>query len=76
MKQATPKQVRHHYARIFKLAGQYSQAMYDAKHAGVLVWEGEDQSPTALLWETRQRFDKAAEKQLAQAMREEIKGGK
>lgn len=70
----TPKQVRYHYARIARLRSRLASALVDAYSVDVIVYEDhETESPCAALYEVWRRIKKSTEKQLAQAMREEIK---
>lgn len=72
----TPKQVRFHYGRIAKLRAKLQEALNDAHDAEVIVYASySDESPCKTLYETWERIKKTTEKQLANAMREEIRIG-
>lgn len=73
----TPKQVRFHYGRIAKLRMKLQIALNDAHNTNVISYTDYDtQSPCKTLFETWERIKETTEKQLAQAMREEIADGK
>lgn len=70
----TPKQVRFHFAKIARLRWRLQWALNEAHEAKVIVYEDyTDQSPCSTLSETWERIKATTEKQLAQAMRDEIK---
>lgn len=72
----TPKQVRFHYGRIAKLRVKLQYALNDAHEAGVIVYAAySEESPCKTLFETWARIKATTEKQLAEAMREEIENG-
>lgn len=68
----TPKQVRYHYARMVKLRWKLQQALTDAHNADVIAYDDSKDSPCEALSECWARIKRTTEKQLAQAMREEI----
>lgn len=73
-KKPTPKQVRFHYNKIATLRSRLAHALNDAHDAGVLQYEKyTEESPCCTLVDTWERIKKTNEKQLAQAMREEIR---
>lgn len=74
----TPKQVRYHFTKIARLRHKLQNALNDAHNADVIQYEGknyEEQSPCRTLYETWDRIKGTTEKQLAQAFRDECKGG-
>lgn len=72
----TPKQVRHHFGKIARLRAKLQEALNDAHHAEVIVYDDyTTQSPCKTLYETWARIKATTEKQLSQAMREEIRYG-
>lgn len=72
----TPKQVRYHYNRVMKLNHKLARALIDAHNADVIQYEGYDMvSPCQANSECRERIKKTCEKQLAQAMHDEIRKG-
>lgn len=79
MKKPTANQVRYHYKKIDKLISKLELAIWQAKDAGVLQYDQQSHaelSPMRPLYDVYTRFDNACEKQLAQAMRDEISRGK
>lgn len=68
----TPKQVRYHYAKIRRLRWLLIHALNDAHTKGVIDYTDNNLSPCASHTETWRRVQMTTEKQLAQAMREEI----
>lgn len=74
----TPKQVRFHYGRIARLRAKLQEALNEAHHAEVIMYDSKlyhEQSPCSTLYITWDRIKATTEKQLAQAMREEIRHG-
>jgi hypothetical protein len=74
-KTPTPKQCRRHYARCRRAYYRLRKALNDAHHAGVIKYDNKrfaETSPCHSVWESEGRFVQSTEKQLAQAMREEI----
>lgn len=72
----TPKQVRYHYGKLNKLMDKLQEALVAAHTAEVIVYSQEfykEQGPCFSFWEMNSRVDKTTEKQLAEAMRKEIK---
>lgn len=79
----TPKQVRYHYGRCRKKIHALLDALNDAHQANVIDyevtktaegnWRQKHESVCDKLWEALSNFDKATERQLAAAMRTEIK---
>lgn len=78
---ATPKQVREVYRRIEYHHAKLMDALIDAHNMKVIQYDENsetwyrDQSACKTGWETKSRYEKATEKALAQAMREEIRKG-
>lgn len=73
-KQPTPKCVRYHYARVMKLRRKLDSAYRAAYRANVLKY-GKDEHHVVCntLWESWLHFEEKTEKQLANAMKEEIR---
>lgn len=73
----TPKQVRFHFGRIERAHNRLQDALNEAHNANVLVYtDYETQSPCKTNSETWKRILDTTEKQLASAMRQEIRSGK
>lgn len=72
----TPKQVRYHYERIARLRWKLIYALNDAHNADVIVYTDQALSPCASHSETWRQVEMTTEKQLAEAMRTEIRGNK
>lgn len=69
----TPKQVRYHYGKLRNLRFKFIVALNEAHQANVIQYDDyQSQSPCKTFGETWQRVLATTEKQLAQAMREEI----
>lgn len=71
----TPKQVRHHYARLKKAHHYLEKVLYEAHSIGVINYPQEEYhsiGPCASHYETWKRIEKTTERQLANAMKEEI----
>lgn len=72
----TPKQVRFHYLKMWKLHRKLALAMNAAHHANVIQYKDfTAESPCSTHCATEDRIDSTTEKQLAQAMKEEILKG-
>jgi hypothetical protein len=72
----TPKQVRYHYKRMMYRWRQLQNALNDAHNASVIKYPDgayRDEAPCASHWVTRDKIDATTEKNLANAMRSEIK---
>lgn len=74
----TPKQVRYHYGRVARLRAKLQDALTEAHGAKVIVYPDNEQSEKSPCWALHDcwtRFKASTEKQLAQAMRDEIYRG-
>lgn len=74
----TPKQVRFHFARVDSLIDKLNEAIWDAKRAGVIVYDDKKSHEESLgqpLYEIEIEigFKKTTEAVLAKAMRQEIR---
>lgn len=71
----TAKQVRFHFGRISKLHHKLQRALNDAHNAKVISYDGRftEEAPCWAHYECWLRVKKTTEKQLAQAMRDEIR---
>lgn len=70
----TPLQVRYHFGKIARLCHRLQLALNDAHVARVIDYKDySSESPCSTLHETWERVKKTSEKQLAEAMREEIR---
>lgn len=73
----TPKQVRYHYGRIERAHDRLQEALNAAHNAEVLKYtDFDNQSPCKTHNQTWERILATTEKQLAQAMRREIRSGR
>ncbi|CAB4169805.1 hypothetical protein UFOVP903_22 [uncultured Caudovirales phage] len=70
----TVKQVRYHYKKVDALYTKLARALNEAHAAEVLVYaDYVNESPCKLLFESEDRFNKTTEKQLADALRYELR---
>jgi len=72
---ATTKQVRHHYVRVRRAYDRLQQALNDAHTADVIVYDQSQYatlSPCQALHESERRFEASVEKQLLNAIKNEL----
>jgi hypothetical protein len=75
----TSKQVRFHMSRIYKLIDRLDDALTEAHNADVIEYDSKnyaEEGPCFAFSEVKSRVNKTTEKQLARAMRDEIRSGK
>ncbi len=70
----TPRQVRLHYAALYKAHNRMQDALNAAHAAGVIHYEGSytDEAPCWSHWQTWKRIEATTKHQLAEAMKREI----